>query len=192
MVAARPGAWRPGCVANALPGRARPAAGLIVARTATWPAGRRSWLNQTPSAIARTWTTSTTARSAGRVTSPRSISPPLHLSGASRDTFLTHATGGYPRSRSIGEIDARSGVGCNHQTSRDRAGQTLLAARLTSNTSGVVVCCSGTACRSRTMDHGWRLGSLRRCAGSASQGGYGHSLGLLARPLRLPSNQALS
>ena len=72
------------------------------------------------------------------------------------------------------------------------AGQTLLAAMLASNTSGVMVCCSGTACWSRTMDHGWRLGSVRRGAGSASQGGYGHSLGLLARPLRLPSNQALS
>src|SRR5712675_1498845 len=48
------------------------------------------------------------------------------------------------------------------------------------------------ACRRSTMDHGWRLGSVRRSAGSASQGGYGHSLGLLARPLRLARNHALS
>src|SRR5947207_4136160 len=68
----------------------------------------------------------------------------------------------------------------------------FLAARLASNTAGGMVCCSGTACRARTMDHGWRLGSVRRCAGSAAQGGYGHSPGLLARPLRLASNQALS
>jgi len=80
-----------------------------------------------------------------------------------------------------GNRRSRDTFGCNHQTPCDGAGQTLLAARLASNTSGVMVCCSGTACQSTTMDHGWRLGSSRRCAGSASQGGYGHSLGLLAR-----------
>src|ERR1700704_2900203 len=51
---------------------------------------------------------------------------------------LKHAACGYSRSWRIGEIDARATLGCNHQPSCDRAGQTLLAARLASNTAGVM------------------------------------------------------